>query len=136
MDEAHDHDESHPWLDRDVVVCANNKVSMVCWVEMIQVWREKEEEGRGGRERREGEREGEEGEEGGRGGRERGKERMGRREGEEEGRGRGRRRGVVSYQSNAFAPGPFSNGPENKGSNLQASEALAPHVSDSSRITR
>lgn len=71
MDEAHDHDESHPWLDRDVVVCANNKVSMVCWVEMIQVWREKEEEGRGGRERREGEREGEEGEEGGRGGRER-----------------------------------------------------------------
>ena len=38
---------------------------------MIQVWREEEEEGRGGKERREGEREGEEGEEGGRGGRER-----------------------------------------------------------------
>ena len=127
MDEAHDHDESHPWLDRDVVVCANNKVSMVCWVEMIQVWREEEEEGRGGKER---------GKERRGGGRERGKERMGRREGEEEGRGRGRRRGVVSYQSNAFAPGPFSNGPENKGSNSQASEALAPHVSDSSRITR
>ena len=50
MDETHDHDESHPWLDRDVVVCANNKVSMVCWVEMIQIWRG----GGGGRERRKG----------------------------------------------------------------------------------
>ena len=56
MDETHDHDEPHPWLHRDIVVRADKKVSMVCWIQMIQVWREGggERGGGGGREKEEG----------------------------------------------------------------------------------
>ena len=90
---------------------------MVCWVEMIQVWRG----GGGGRERR------------------------GRREGEEEGREGGEGGGwlvtspmplhKVLFQTGLRTRAP-SDVIRHYSSNLQASEAFAPHVSDSSRITR
>ena len=72
MDETHDHDEPHPWLGCDIVVRAYKKVSMVGWIQLIQVWRE------GGGEK-------EEGKEGGRGEREGGRKRRGREGGGERG---------------------------------------------------